>query len=363
EGRVASGPCPLAASGNGCRRPRHCWIGSRGRPRGAPSRAAGRAGSRRAPGRARRRQSGARPARSGSRCDADRCPLRAGAWRRPASTRGRRRRPSLRPARLRADGTRHRDRLAVRFQERTPLAAPPRLATEGRLRRRLGYQGPVGALPLPAPAAARRRVPPDGRASLPRRARRAATELDHQVRPDGCAHEASTAYHRLVTELFLCAVQAADVLAPARIPDSFRERLDRMLAFVRGCTRPDGLAPQIGDADDGRFLPLGDYGADPRDHRHLLAQAGVKYERATGSAAYPDGGYYVLRAGGLYAIVRCGDTGRRGRGGHGHNDQLSFELAAGSEPLVVDPGTYLYTADPLERNRFRSTAFHSTLRV
>ena len=203
----------------------------------------------------------------------------------------------------------------------------------------------------------------EGRAWAEWAARELASELEHQVRPDGCAHEASTAYHRLVTELFLCAVQAADVLAPARIPDSFRERLDRMLAFVRGCTRPDGLAPQIGDADDGRFLPLGDYGADPRDHRHLFAQAGVKYERATGSAAYPDGGYYVLRAGGLYAIVRCGDTGRRGRGGHGHNDQLSFELAAGSEPLVVDPGTYLYTADPLERNRFRSTAFHSTLRV
>ena len=191
-------------------------------------------------------------------------------------------------------------------------------------------------------------------------ARELASELEHQVRPDGCAHEASTAYHRLVTELFLCAVQAADVLAPARIPDSFRERLDRMLAFVRGCTRPDGLAPQIGDADDGRFLPLGDYGADPRDHRHLFEDS---FQATTSSAAYPDGGFYVLRAGSLYAIVHCGDAGRHGRGGHGHNDQLSFELVASGEPLVVDPGTYVYTADAAERNRFRSTAFHSTLRV
>jgi hypothetical protein len=189
------------------------------------------------------------------------------------------------------------------------------------------------------------------------------SELKHQVREDGVAHEASTAYHRLVTELFLCGTQAADALVPGHLPDWYRSRLDRMLAFVRDYTRPDGLAPQIGDSDDGRFLPLGDYGQDPRDHRHLFAQAGLPFELATASVAYPDGGFYVLRRGDLYAVVRCGDVGRHGRGGHGHNDQLSFELAAGDKPLVVDPGTFLYTADPAERNRFRSTAYHATLRL
>ena len=182
------------------------------------------------------------------------------------------------------------------------------------------------------------------------------SEMEHQVRPDGVAHEASTSYHRLVTELFVCGTQAADALVPGSIPDWYRERLDLMLAFVRDYTRPDGLAPQIGDADDGRFLPLGDYGADPRDHRHLFAQAGRPLEQAAGSAAYPEGGFFVLRNGSLYAIVRCGDVGRHGLGGHGHNDQLSFELADARGPLVVDPGTYVYTPDPVERNRFRSTS-------
>jgi uncharacterized heparinase superfamily protein len=189
------------------------------------------------------------------------------------------------------------------------------------------------------------------------------SEMEHQVRVDGCAHEASTSYHRLVTELFLCGTQAADALVPDSLPDWYRERLDRMLGFARDYTRPDGLAPQIGDADDGRFLPLGDYGADPRDHRHLFAQAGRQFKHAGESAAYPDGGYYVLRKGELYAIVRCGDVGRHGRGGHGHNDQLSFELASGERSLVIDPGTYVYTPDPVERNRFRSTAYHATLRI
>jgi hypothetical protein len=188
--------------------------------------------------------------------------------------------------------------------------------------------------------------------------------MEHQVRSDGCAHEASIPYHRLVTELFVCGTQAADALEPNRLPDWHRERLDRMLAFTRDYTRPDGLAPQIGDADDGRFLPLGDYGRlDPRDHRHLFHQADRAYAPARESSAYPEGGFYVLRAEGLYAIVRCGDTGRYGRGGHSHNDQLSFELVVDGNPVVADPGTYLYTADPEARNLFRSTGYHATLRL
>ena len=191
-----------------------------------------------------------------------------------------------------------------------------------------------------------------------------ASEMEHQVRGDGCAHEASIPYHRLVTELFVCGTHAADCLVRGALPDWYRDRLDSMLAFTRDYTRPDGLAPQIGDADDGRFLPLGDYGRiDPRDHRHLFAQADRAYVPARESAAYPEGGFYVLRAAGTYTIVRCGDTGRYGRGGHSHNDQLSFELFADGKPLVADPGTYVYTADAEARNLFRSTAYHATLRL
>jgi Heparinase II/III-like protein/Heparinase II/III N-terminus len=187
-------------------------------------------------------------------------------------------------------------------------------------------------------------------------------EMAHQVRPDGADHEASIPYHRLVTELFVCGTQAADALAPGRLGHDYRERLGRMLQLVADYTRPDGLAPLIGDSDDGRFLPLDDYGRDPRSHTHLFEQAGTRPEPG-GNTAYAAGGYYVLRERDLYVLVRCGDTGRYGLGGHGHNDQLSFELAFDGRPLVVDPGSYVYTSDPAERNRFRSTGFHSTLRV
>jgi Heparinase II/III-like protein/Heparinase II/III N-terminus len=189
-------------------------------------------------------------------------------------------------------------------------------------------------------------------------------EMDHQVRPDGCDHEASIPYHRLVAELMICGTQAVDALLPGRLPHSHRDRLAHMLEFVCDYTRPDGLAPQVGDADDGRFLPLGDYGrADPRSHLHLFAQEDAEYTPAEGHAAYPDGGYWTMRHGGLYAIVRCGDVGVGGFGSHAHNDQLSFELALGVEPIVIDPGSYLYTADLEARALFRSTGFHAALRI
>jgi Heparinase II/III-like protein/Heparinase II/III N-terminus len=195
-------------------------------------------------------------------------------------------------------------------------------------------------------------------------ARELVGEMEHQVRSDGCDHEASTSYHRLVCELFICGTQAVDALLPGQLPDWYRGRLELMLAFVTSYTRPDGLAPQIGDADDGRFLPLDDYGlADPRDHLHLFRQADRPYEASNESSAYPAGGFYVIRAGALYTAIRCGDTGMQGLGGHSHNDQLSFELSYGQEPLVIDPGAYLYTPDAHARNLFRSTAMHSALQV
>jgi hypothetical protein len=201
------------------------------------------------------------------------------------------------------------------------------------------------------------------RAAIPLREGLAET-IAHQVRPDGCDHEASIPYHRLVAELFAAGTAAADALCPGVLTDAYRARLERMLDFTAAYTRPDGLAPQIGDADDGRLLPLEGYARDdPRDHRHLLRRAGRPLDAAPGHAAFPEGGFWVMRAGDLFVIVRCGDNGLRPIGGHAHNDQLSFELTLGDQPLVVDPGAFVYTADPAARNLFRSTAFHSTLRI
>jgi hypothetical protein len=77
--------------------------------------------------------------------------------------------------------------------------------------------------------------------------------------------------------------------------------------------------------------------------------------------AFRDFGLFIYRNQNVYCALRCGHVGQNGNGGHAHNDQLSFEACFGGTPFVVDPGTYVYTPYPDERNRFRSTAMHNTL--
>jgi uncharacterized heparinase superfamily protein len=61
--------------------------------------------------------------------------------------------------------------------------------------------------------------------------------------------------------------------------------------------------------------------------------------------------------------IRCEPAGQGGKGGHEHNDRLSFELNVAGHDIVVDWGTGVYSADIELRNQFRSTTNHSTVAV
>ena len=74
--------------------------------------------------------------------------------------------------------------------------------------------------------------------------------------------------------------------------------------------------------------------------------------------SYSGMGIYIFKTQDLYLLIRCGEIGQDGIGGHAHNDQLSFELNYAGEDIVVDPGTYLYTPFPELRNKYRSVAAH-----
>jgi len=217
-------------------------------------------------------------------------------------------------------------------------------------------------------------------------------ELSRQVFPDGVDFEASTAYHRLVAELFLLPALyrralGLDVAAP------YRERLFAMAHFASAAVRPDGTVPHWGDEDDARALPLGGQVVD--DHRYLPAviRAGLggAEERLDGPggeilwlygpdtlrrlrekpaagrpdppSSFPHGGVYVLRSERDHVFVDCGPVGLAGRGGHGHNDITAIDATLDGVPLLLDPGTFTYTASPEWRNRFRSTAFHNAVQV
>jgi hypothetical protein len=104
--------------------------------------------------------------------------------------------------------------------------------------------------------------------------------MDEMVYPDGVSFENSTAYHRLVLELFACSAILC-TRNGVQLPKAFWERLERMFEFVMQCTRPDGRMPMIGDADDGRFFVLTAFHDwDRWDFRYLLATGAVLFGRA-----------------------------------------------------------------------------------
>jgi heparinase II/III-like protein len=214
-----------------------------------------------------------------------------------------------------------------------------------------------------------------------------------QVLPDGADFESSVPYHRLVTELFLASARLADYTG-APLPPGVRCRLRNMIDVLTAVQRPDGLMPQVGDADDGRLHILSGYGMwQPQDGRHLfgpaasflgnrdwISQGGewMPWEttwwgfdtpdvpfagaaRRDGLKHFPQAGLTVMRRGRDYLLVTNGMVGTAGFGNHKHNDLLGFEYHVDGRPVFVDPGSYVYTPDPDARNRFRGTLSHNTL--
>jgi hypothetical protein len=112
---------------------------------------------------------------------------------------------------------------------------------------------------------------------------------------------------------------------------------------------------------------VGDRGALARVGRHLeeLPHRAYRIALPPGALAggvalrgFPDFGAYAFRWHDGYLLVRCGAFGERGNYGHNHCDQLALELWVAGEPWVRDPGTYVYTASPAERDRYRSVRAH-----
>jgi len=219
-------------------------------------------------------------------------------------------------------------------------------------------------------------------------------EIDRQIASDGGHCERSTHYHRYTLDFYLLALAVARITSDPVAAD-FERAATRLARAARLMADDEGRLPHIGDDDGGTLMPL--TGRAPDDIRGSLAVASVLtrdgelYPGATPeeavwilehpalaplhqqaaapsrrpafprSAALRDTGYYVSRNGaGDHLVI---DGGRHGyqNGGHAHADALSVTFTREGVPLLIDPGTASYTADPLLRDRFRSTALHNTL--
>ena len=217
-------------------------------------------------------------------------------------------------------------------------------------------------------------------------------ESERQVRPDGVYFEQALYYHVYALDFFLHARHLAGANGFA-ISESFDNVVIKMLDVVHALSEvgpPEGF----GDDDGGRVFnprrnriecmtdPLA-LGATLYD-RKQYATAGLTEEAIwvfgdkavevfgnphsqppPASKAFEAGGIYLINDHEPFAQQMMIDGGPQGTGrsGHGHADALSIRLSLGRHRFLVDPGTCTYSPHEDQRDRFRGTAAHNTLRI
>jgi hypothetical protein len=219
-------------------------------------------------------------------------------------------------------------------------------------------------------------------------------QLERQVRPDGSHFEQSAYYHVYALDFFLLHRALAPEAQEGYESAAYDARLQAMAEYLRALLGPSGTLPYLGDDDGGRvFHPYGDR---PRFGHATLATCAALFGRpewvegwgdreysaacqaawwvgAAGALAgespappssrlFADAGVAVMVSGDRQIVVKAGPFGE-GSGGHSHSDVLSLVARIGPREVLIDPGTYTYIADPEERNRYRGSAAHNTVRI
>ncbi|RWK58961.1 heparinase II/III-family protein [Mesorhizobium sp.] len=208
-------------------------------------------------------------------------------------------------------------------------------------------------------------------------------EARKQILADGAGAEQTPTYAAFSAELILlCAAAARQAGAP--FPSPVEARLAAFANFVAWLSPAAGF----GDNDEGRVLTLGD---DP-DYVRSVAAAIHGFLRMPGNTAAPDDfralcfgtpSEPALASHGLQTFTQGGLSVWRGEmngrsidltfdhgplgylsiAAHGHADALSLTLCVDGEPVLVDPGTWLYGSGGVWRDWFRSTPAHNTLNI
>jgi hypothetical protein len=180
--------------------------------------------------------------------------------------------------------------------------------------------------------------------------------MTRQVREDGSHFEQSAYYHVYALDFFLL------YRALAHPGAEYDRKLIRMADYLDALMGPSGILPLFGDDDGGRlFHPYGDrtrFGQATLAACAALRPAPV----APTSRLFKDAGMAVMTHGDIHIAIKAGGFGE-GSGGHSHSDVLSLAARIGDREILIDPGTYTYIADPAERNAFRGSAAHNTVRI
>lgn len=224
-------------------------------------------------------------------------------------------------------------------------------------------------------------------------------EVTRQIYPDGSGFEHSIHYLQFILDHFLIYyLLCREYGEPYN--KAVEEKLKSSFEFISNILDKSGNYPSIGDEDNGyllklwfgrhnNFVSLLNTGAvlfdnskwilknSEFDHKtfFLLGKdSKIKWDELKRNKNSVDTKNQYFRNAGLAIIGdknkseilfigNSGSLGLKPLGGHGHADALSFWLSYDSQPVFIDPGTYLYHSGGKWRTYFRSTSAHNTIRV
>jgi len=214
-----------------------------------------------------------------------------------------------------------------------------------------------------------------------------AAEVARQIDDDGSYVQHSLNYLRVMLDDLLWACALARIHGQ-ELPPVVPDRLERATSWLVEMIDPaSGGAPNYGNNDGASVLPLSccDYpdfrptaqaawfllhGArcfppGPWDEKMLWLfgpaslEAPVKPLARRAAFSAPGGGYYILRGGDSWAMVRCHSYRHR----PAQADMLHLDLWYKGVNILRDGGSYLYYAPPPWGDYFHSTAAHNTIEV
>lgn len=221
------------------------------------------------------------------------------------------------------------------------------------------------------------------------------SEVALQTHADGVNREQALHYELFVMEA-LCLVSHVLNAAGEKLPEPIESRLRTMARYARACCVCKGKYIEFGDDDEGVILNLasrkqcfpeyvlalvsleigdGDrYAEDVAccetvdwlySQKQLSDAMRLPLAANASLESFREGGVTIVRFDEGRAVLAF-DHGPLGFGqlaAHGHADALSVQLFVDGEPVLIDPGTYVYNGNQEARDWFRSTGAHNTVNM
>ena len=181
-------------------------------------------------------------------------------------------------------------------------------------------------------------------------------ELVYQFNADGTNFEGSTRYHIFTNQMLI----TTDLILRNYGYGQFSPQKMNSIASFTSLLLEYDFPPQIGDNDSGYYWKVLDSEISTYDSISKILNKNYELENRDN---YINFGYIRKKYDKFDLIFKCGKLGQKGKGGHDHNDNLSYQLYIDKQPFIVDIGSYCYTSDFKERNEFRSTRSHNALWV